>query len=116
MLPPNIFIAAMGADSPEKQELDPSIFEIATIVADSKQQCATVGDLQHALKLGYTNLSQVFELREIVALDPSKRKPSEGIVIFDSTGTAMQDTALASLAYEKAIKTKLGLPFHFFFI
>jgi alanine dehydrogenase len=116
MLPPNIFIAAMGADSPDKQELDPSIFEKATIVADSKQQCAAAGDLHHALNLGYTDLNQVIELGEIIANKSSQRKHPEGIVIFDSTGTAMQDTAIASIAYEKGIKNMIGMPYHFFSI
>lgn len=114
MLPTDIFIAAIGADSPDKQELDPSIFKEAKVVADIKEQCAKVGDLHHALKLNIIDKARVIELGDVLLNGPLKKEERKGVIIFDSTGTAMQDTALASMAYQKALKENLGTPFPFF--
>lgn len=113
MLPENIFIAAIGADSPHKQELDPLIFTDARVVVDIKEQCASVGDLHHALKLNCIDQSKIMELGDVV-LNGSKNEIYKGVTIFDSTGTAMQDTSLAGIAYEKALKEGVGTPFRFF--
>lgn len=115
MIPPGMFIAAMGADSPDKQEIDPLIFEEARIVVDIQQQCAVVGELHHALKLGLIDADKVVtELGHVVKGTTQVRKGPEDIIIFDSTGTAMQDTALASLAYERAIQCPEKRYFQFF--
>lgn len=113
MLPQNIFIAAIGADSPDKQELDPLIFKDARVVVDIKEQCASVGDLHHALKLNYVDQSKITELGDIV-LNGLRKEDHKGVIIFDSTGTAMQDTSLARIIYEKALKEDAGTLFHFF--
>lgn len=113
MLPQDIFIAAIGADSPDKQELDPLIFKDARVVVDIKEQCASVGDLHHALKLNCVDQSKITELGDVV-LSGSKLESHKGVTIFDSTGTAMQDTSLARIVYEKALKEGTGAPFHFF--
>lgn len=114
MLPDNIFIAAVGADSPDKQEIDPLIFENAKIVADVKEQSATVGDAHHALKLNIINQDKIIELGEVISRGICQEAGHRGITIFDSTGTAMQDTALASIAYCKALEGSIGTPFQFF--
>lgn len=114
MLPKNIFIAAVGADSPDKQEIDPLIFSEATVVADIRDQSASVGDLHHALKLNILDPSKILELGEVILKNPLKKEDHKGVIIFDSTGTAMQDTALASIVYKKALQEGLGTSFHFF--
>lgn len=112
MLPKDIFIAAVGADSPDKQELDPLIFKEATVVADVKEQCSVVGDLQHALRLNMIDQNKIVELGDVIK--GVLKEDRDGVIIFDSTGTAMQDTALASIAYKKALKEGLGSSFQFF--
>lgn len=114
MLPHDIFIAAVGADSPDKQELDPLIFKEAKVVADIKEQCAAVGDLHHALRLNIIDQSKVIELGEVLLKGIWKKEDRNGVIVFDSTGTAMQDTALASIVYRKALKEGLGNSFQFF--
>lgn len=114
MLPQDIFIAAVGADSPDKQELDPLIFKEAKVVADVKEQCAMVGDLHHALRLNITDQSKVIELGEVLLKGILKKEDRKGVIVFDSTGTAMQDTALASIVYKKALKEGLRNSFQFF--
>ena len=46
---PGAFIAAVGADNPEKQEIDPAFLASSTLVVDLLEQCAEIGDLHHAL-------------------------------------------------------------------
>ena len=82
-----IFLAAVGADHPEKQELDPALMAACKVVADVAEQCAAIGDLHHAIAARTMQLSDVHaELGEIVAgRKPGRRSPEE-MIIFDSTG------------------------------
>lgn len=100
---PGTFIAAVGADSQGKQELDPSLVASSTLVVDVLDQCAEIGELQHALAAGLMTRSQVHaELADVVAgLRPGRTHDDE-ITVFDSTGTALQDVAAAIVVYEKA--------------
>ena len=100
---PGTFVAAVGADNPEKQELHPSLMVNSKIVCDIIEQCAVMGDLHHALDAGVVTRADVHaELAEIVAGKKPGRESEEEITIFDSTGMALQDVAAAVLVYEKA--------------
>jgi ornithine cyclodeaminase/alanine dehydrogenase-like protein (mu-crystallin family) len=102
-LKPGAFIAAVGADSEEKQELDPALMAAATIVTDVTDQCAAFGDLHHALASGLVLREDVYaELGEIVAGRKAARRSDTEIIVFDSTGMALQDVAAASVVYRKA--------------
>jgi alanine dehydrogenase len=107
---PGTFVAAVGADGPDKQELDPHLMADAVVVTDVLEQCATIGDLHHALEAGAMSRSDVHgELAELVSgRKPGRRSPEE-ITIFDSTGTALQDVAASVVAYEKALATGAGM-------
>jgi alanine dehydrogenase len=103
---PGTFIAAVGADNPEKQELEPDLMASAKIVVDILEQCASSGDLHHAIRTGVVSRSDVHaELGEVVAGKKPGRASQEEIIIFDSTGMALQDVAAAALVYEKAERT-----------
>jgi ornithine cyclodeaminase/alanine dehydrogenase-like protein (mu-crystallin family) len=103
---PGTFIAAIGADSHDKQELHPNLFPVATVTVDVLEQCALIGELHHAMEAKVIERDQVHaELGQIVAgLRPGRRSPEE-ITIFDSTGTAIQDVA-AAIAVYRAIQAK----------
>ena len=107
---PGTFVAAVGADSPDKQELDPHLMADAVVVTDVLEQCAAIGDLHHALEAGAMSRTDVHgELADlVVGRKPGRRSPEE-ITIFDSTGTALQDVAASVVAYEKALATGAGL-------
>jgi len=108
-LRPGAFVAAVGADSPDKQELDPSILSSGTVVVDVLDQCATIGELHHALEAGLMTREGVHaELGEIVAGRRPGRRSDGEIIVFDSTGTALQDAAAAAVVYEKAIRDGVG--------
>jgi ornithine cyclodeaminase/alanine dehydrogenase len=111
---PGTFIAAVGADSPDKQELDPELMRNATIVTDITEQCAHVGELHHALDNGFVTLADVSaELGELIAGTAKVSPTRDRITIFDSTGTALQDTAAAALTYETAIANGRGATMEF---
>ena len=102
---PGTFIAAVGADAPEKQELDPRLMASSKIVVDNLEQCATIGELHHALESGLVTREDVHaELHEVVTGLKRGRASEEEIIIFDSTGTALQDAAAAAVVYEKAAR------------
>lgn len=108
---PGAFIAAIGADNPNKSELAPALMARAALVCDSISQCKSMGDLHHALAAGAISRDQVrAELSEIVSGAKSGRMLSEEIVVFDSTGLAVQDAAAASMAYQRAVQTGRGSP------
>ncbi len=108
-LRPGSFVAAVGADHPEKQELDPSVFRAARVVVDVLEQCLAFGDLHHAVAAGAITPDQVHAtLPEVVAgLRPGRTSPGERFV-FDSTGTALQDVAAAAMAYERSLAAGRG--------
>lgn len=100
---PGTFIAAVGADNPHKSELHPDLFAAATIVVDSLEQTAAMGDLHHAIEAGKATRASVHaELASVVAGMKSGRTRDEEITLFDSTGLAIQDVAAAAMAYERA--------------
>ena len=108
------FVAAVGADDERKQELDPHLFAGHKIVVDLLEQCAAIGDLHHALDQGVITRADVHaELSEVVAGKKTGRTSRDEIIIFDSTGTALQDAAAAALVYEKAAVTGSHLALNF---
>ncbi len=97
------FIAAVGADSPDKSELHPELMRGACVVADVLAQCAVMGDLNHAIAAGSMRPGDVHaELAELVADTKPGRTFDEQVTIFDSTGTALEDVAAAAAIYERA--------------
>ena len=103
------FVAAIGADNPLKQELDTGLLASNKVVVDVLEQCATIGDLHHAIAAGIMRKSDVYaELGAIVTGRTPGRTSTEEIIIFDSTGTALQDVAAASVVYEKALAAGKG--------
>jgi alanine dehydrogenase len=109
-LSPGTFIAAVGADSASKQELDPRLLANSTVVVDILDQCATIGELHHAIEAGVLAREDVHaELGEIVAGRRKGRSSRDEITIFDSTGTGLQDVAAAGVVYEKACRMKRGI-------
>lgn len=109
MVKPGTFVAGVGADNPEKQELQPELLVGSKVVVDSLEQCATIGDLHHALQKRVMARSDVHaELAEIVAGKKPGRTSDKEITIFDSTGVALEDVAAALVVYERAVREGVG--------
>jgi ornithine cyclodeaminase/alanine dehydrogenase-like protein (mu-crystallin family) len=102
MVRPGAFIAAVGADHPDKSEISPALMAAATVVTDVTPQCMKMGDLHHAIDAGEMTATDVHaELGEILVGAKSGRTSAEEIIIFDSTGTGLQDVAAAAAIYER---------------
>ena len=102
MVQPGTFIAAVGADSPDKNEITPQLMAQAKVVADVVQQCAVMGDLHHAIEAGRMTVVDVHaELGQVLIGARSGRRSTDEIIIFDSTGTGLQDVPAAALIYER---------------
>jgi len=100
---PGSFIAAVGADSQGKQEIEPRLVASSTLVVDVLQQCAEIGELQHALAAGLLTREQVHaELGDVIVGRRPGRSRADEITMFDSSGTALQDVAAAIVVYEQA--------------
>jgi alanine dehydrogenase len=111
---PGSFIAAVGADNPEKQELQPELLASARVVVDSLEQCAAIGELHHAIEQQLMRREDVHaELAEVVAGEKPGRTSDEQITIFDSTGVALEDAAAAVIVFERAMRAGLGASIEF---
>ena len=112
---PGTFVAAVGADSPDKQELDPRLLAGSKVVADILDQCAHVGEIHHGIAGGWLSREGVHaELGQVITGERAGRSNADEITVFDSTGTALQDVAAALLVYRK-VSGADGLPgFDFF--
>jgi ornithine cyclodeaminase len=109
-LHPGIHITCMGADLPEKQELEPDVLAKADmLVCDRKSQCIEMGELHHGLTAGVlTSESDIIELGDITSGKKQGRVGENQITICDLTGTGVQDTAIGVLALRKADELGLG--------
>ena len=107
---PGTFIAAVGADNSDKQEIDPALFSCSTVVVDSLEQCAEIGDLHHALNAGAVTRDGVHAtLAEIVTGEKPGRRRTDEIILFDSTGLGLYDVAAAARIYEHALGRGAGV-------
>ena len=106
---PGAFVAAVGADNPEKNEIAPDLMAAARLVCDAKSQCAVMGDLRAAIATGVMAAEDIHaELGEIVTGEKPARRSPEEIFIFDSTGTAIEDVATAAVIFERASERGAG--------
>ena len=106
---PGTFVAGVGVDNPHKKEIAPALMRRSKVVVDVLEQCAMIGDLHHALEDGAMTRDAVHaELGAIVAGREVGRSGVEEVVIFDSTGMALQDVAAAVVVYERALAGGVG--------
>lgn len=101
---PGAFVAAVGADSSEKAELEPRLMAASKVVADVVSQCAVMGDLRSAIAAGLMTAEHVHaDLGEVVLGSKPGRETTDEVIVFDSTGVAVQDLAAAMELYRRAM-------------
>jgi ornithine cyclodeaminase/alanine dehydrogenase-like protein (mu-crystallin family) len=104
------FIAAVGADNEDKQEIDPQLMASSKVIVDVLDQCVGIGDLHHAISQGLMTRSHVHgNLGAVVSKRVAGREREDEIIVFDSTGCALEDVAAAALVYRKAVGSNRGL-------
>jgi alanine dehydrogenase len=100
---PGTHINAIGADAPGKQELDPSILKAAVVIVDDIKQASGSGEINVPIQKGIYSVGEVYgTLAEVVAGKKKGRAHNNDVTVFDSTGIAVEDIAVAKLLFEKA--------------
>jgi alanine dehydrogenase len=99
-LRPGQHVSLMGADGPGKAEIAVEELLRARIFADDWEQASHNGELVHAVEAGVLERERVTELGAVLAGEASGRESDEEITVFDSTGLAIQDLAIALAALE----------------
>jgi alanine dehydrogenase len=108
-LVPGTHINAVGADAEGKEELEPAILNEALLVVDDLRQASHAGEINVPVSKGLLKKGQIYaELGEIIAGRKKGRTDNQTITLFDSTGLAIEDIAVAKLLYNKALKTGTG--------
>jgi alanine dehydrogenase len=106
---PGTHINAVGADGPGKQELDPAILKRSRVIVDEWEQAWHGGEINVPLASGELSESDIDgSLDQVVNGDIPGRTSEDEITIFDSTGLAIEDIAVAILVYERALKEGAG--------
>jgi len=107
---PGAFIAAIGADNHDKNEIAPALMAKAKVVVDILDQCVVIGDLRHAIEARAMSSADVHAtLGELVVEQRPARTGDNEIWLFDSTGSAAQDVAAALRVYDRAKARGIGL-------
>lgn len=91
---PGTHVSAMGADKAGKQELDPELFGRAALFADHPAQSREIGEFQHCKSL------EIASIGAVLTNAVEGRKHDDDVTIFDSSGIALQDIAIAEGIYE----------------
>jgi ornithine cyclodeaminase len=113
-LRPGLHITAMGSDAEQKNEIAPAVLaRVDAYVADRLSQTRVLGELHHAIAAGLVAADADFaELGQVIAGQRPGRTAPEQITLCDLTGTGAQDTAIASLAFERARAAGKGFIFN----
>lgn len=108
---PGAHFSCMGADVKGKQELDPMILKGARVFADDIQQAIAVGECQNAINRGIMFQTEIAgEIGAVMGHTLAGRMGADEVTVFDSTGIALQDLAVAKAAYDLALQKGCGVP------
>ncbi|WP_306120105.1 MULTISPECIES: ectoine utilization protein EutC [unclassified Roseitalea] len=112
-LRPGQHVTAMGSDQPDKNELDPACLTRADpYVPDRLSQTRELGELRLAIAAGLIDPETHFaELGDIIAGKAPGRLSNAAITLADLTGTGVQDTAIATMARDRARMAGAGTDF-----
>jgi len=101
-LRPGQHASLMGADGPGKAEIAVEELARVRVFCDDWTQASHNGDLVHAVEAGVLQRDDVTELGSVLAGDVEGRRSADESTVFDSTGLAIQDLAVALAAFERA--------------
>lgn len=103
-------ISCIGSDMEGKQEIDSSIFKNATVFVDDINQAINVGEIEIPIKEGILNGKDIDgEIGDLILSGIKGRKAEDQITIFDATGMALLDIAVAKKVLEKANELNVGI-------
>ena len=106
-LQPGQHVSLMGADGPGKAEIAVEELTRVRVFCDDWVQASHNGDLAHAVDAGRLERADVTQLGDVLTGSAQGRSDEDEITVFDSTGLAIQDLAIALAAMERV--GELGL-------
>ena len=107
-LRPGQHASLMGADGPGKAEIAVEELARVRVFCDDWEQASHNGDLSHAVEAGRVARDDVTQLGDVLTGKGEGRRDDGEITVFDSTGLAIQDLAIALAALERS--AELDLP------
>jgi alanine dehydrogenase len=106
---PGTHLSCMGTDTQGKQEVEPALVAAASVFTDEVAQSVTIGEAQHAVGAGLLQAGAIRPLGDVLTgADPGRRRAGE-VTLYDGTGVALQDLAVASVAVARARERGLGI-------
>lgn len=103
-------INAIGADAPGKQELDPAILARAQVFVDDPAQAVHSGEINVPIRSGLFHEQDIAGTIGEVVIGRKKRRNKDAVTVFDSTGLAIQDLAIAKIALQHGKRFDLPFP------
>jgi len=100
---PGTHIACMGTDTRGKQELDAEILVRASVFTDEVEQSISIGEAQHAFAAGKLGRDDICQIGRVVLGEHPGRTSDGEVTVFDGTGVALQDLAVARIALKAAV-------------
>lgn len=99
VLRPGLHLNMLGADGPGKAEATVGAVSSCRLFCDEWEQASHGGELTGAIQAGLVGRAEVTELGAVLAGDAPGRPGPEAVTMFDSTGLAIQDLAVAAVAW-----------------
>jgi len=99
-LRPGLHLNMLGADGPGKAEATVEAVAACTLFCDEWAQASHGGELTAAVEEGLVTRDRVTDLGSVLAGDAPGRTDPDAVTLFDSTGLAIQDLAIAAGAYD----------------
>ena len=105
---PGTHLACMGTDTRGKQEVDPALLARASVFTDEVAQSVTIGEAQHAVASGLLRADDIVPLGQVVRGTHAGRQSAADVTLYDGTGVALQDLAVADVALRRAGERGIG--------
>jgi alanine dehydrogenase len=99
-LHPGLHLNMLGADGPGKAEATVAAVVACALFCDEWAQASHGGELTGAVEEGVVTREMVTDLGAVLAGDAPGRADAAAVTLFDSTGLAIQDLAIAAAAYD----------------
>ena len=100
---PGTHFSCIGADMPGKEEIDPAILRDAAVYVDDAEQCVCAGECELAVKGGFMTREHIAgQIGEVLLGTKPGRVSEDEITVFDATGLALLDLAVARKVIEEA--------------
>lgn len=99
---PGTHLACMGTDTKGKQEVEPALLGRARVFTDEVAQSISIGEAQHAIADGIIAAEDITPIGRVILGTAPGRRSEDEITLFDGTGVALQDLAVAAAAVKRA--------------